>query len=514
MASSAAFNTPIGMLGGRRSTRALTLGGFAIISLIALLPFASTVSWHSQGFHIPFIASLGIAAGAAAWGTWTRFKLDHTSESLLLTAAFVGLGLLYLPHAFYDPSGKDPVHFFFGPASRFVFGLFLLAAMIEPKVPRALKNPKVAIAAAAVGFAGVVDLAVHGGFVRQILGADPVSANRMLEVAALITQSLAMVVIGVKYYRTKRPFLATAGGASIAMALGSAVFIFSAGWQLRWWIAHLGLFAAAVILFTGVSRRLANAIDTDELILHFQPKIDLHTRELAGVEALVRWLHPKKGIIGPGVFIPVVEKMDLIKPLTLWVLKDALRQHMEWRARGLFIPVAVNLSARLLGDDEIVEVVRQELEDNDVDPSGLELELTETALLEHQDKALEVVSALAALGVKLSIDDFGTGYSSLSYLKRLPVAQLKIDQSFIKNLDTDDDDFIIVRSTIDLAHSLGKIVVAEGVETEAVGDLLKGLDCNTGQGYFWSRPLDPQTFDAWVASRSVRTQEPAPATEQ
>jgi diguanylate cyclase (GGDEF)-like protein/PAS domain S-box-containing protein len=244
---------------------------------------------------------------------------------------------------------------------------------------------------------------------------------------------------------------------------------------------------------------LRQCISKEELILHYQPKIDLETHEVAGVEALVRWRHPARGLLMPGNFMPEVESTELIGPVTKWVLNEALRQQHAWRAEGIDLTVAVNISGRSLGPrSSLPDAVRQLTEAWDTPPGRLVLELTESALIEAS--APEILGRLHGMGETLSIDDFGTGYSSLAYLQRLPVDELKIDKSFVTGLSTAGDDAVIVRSTIDLAHNLGLTVVAEGVEDEGAKEMLIDYGCDRAQGYFFARPCPADEFLAWLTA--------------
>lgn len=245
---------------------------------------------------------------------------------------------------------------------------------------------------------------------------------------------------------------------------------------------------------------LRHAIDRKQLFLLYQPKIDLPSGRLIGVEALIRWDHPEHGVIPPDEFIPVAERSGLIKPLTLWVLESALGQCRAWHQAGLPLSVAVNLSARNLHDLELPEQVAGQLRASGVAPSRLELEITESVVMSDPSRAMDVLTRLSALGAKLSIDDFGTGYSSLGYLKRLPVHQLKIDKSFIIDLARNTGDTVIVRSTIELAHNLGLTVVAEGVETPEVRRKLIELGCDSAQGYGIGRPMAADDVVRWRAA--------------
>ncbi|MBI3803276.1 MAG: EAL domain-containing protein [Nitrospirae bacterium] len=257
-------------------------------------------------------------------------------------------------------------------------------------------------------------------------------------------------------------------------------------------------------LNTHSERRLAlmgelrQAIDHDELVLYYQPKIDLRTGRIIGAEALVRWEHPRHGRIAPDQFIGPAEQTGLIKPLTQWVLNQALRQGRMWGEIGFRIPMAVNLSARNLLEHRLPEAIEQLLQQYGTAPEWLQLEITESAILAEPARVLENATALDRIGTGLSIDDFGTGYSSLAYLKKLPVDEIKIDKSFIIGMKENRDDEVIVRSTIDLAHNLGLKIVAEGVETKETWDQLVALGCDAAQGYYMARPLAPDLFIDWL----------------
>jgi EAL domain-containing protein (putative c-di-GMP-specific phosphodiesterase class I) len=246
---------------------------------------------------------------------------------------------------------------------------------------------------------------------------------------------------------------------------------------------------------------LRQAIDRDEFELDYQPKANLHSGQVEGVEALVRWRHPERGLIPPDDFIPLAEQTGIIKPLTAWVLDTALRQCREWRRDGLDLTVAVNLSVRNLLDAHLPETVGDLLRQHELPPTALELEITESTIIADQVRAQDVVTRLSRMGISLSIDDFGTGYSSLAYLKDLPVSELKIDRKFVGSMTEDGDDAFIVRSTIDLARNLGLQVVAEGVETEEVWDQLALLGCDVAQGYYLARPLPADELTTWLWAR-------------
>jgi diguanylate cyclase (GGDEF)-like protein len=249
---------------------------------------------------------------------------------------------------------------------------------------------------------------------------------------------------------------------------------------------------------------LRKALEEKQVLLHYQPKLDLKSGEVIGAEALVRWQHPTRGLIPPDEFVPMAERTGLIRPLSRFVLNAALAQCREWRDSGLDLKVAVNLSARNLLDPSLPEDVSHLLATWGVPAGMLELEITESTIMVDPARAMEVLRHLHAMGIALSIDDFGTGYSSLAYLKELPVDELKIDRTFVATMATNRGDAFIVRSTIELAHNLSLQVVAEGVEDERTMTELAELGCNIAQGFHLSRPLPPQEFASWLAKRGVK----------
>jgi diguanylate cyclase (GGDEF)-like protein len=248
---------------------------------------------------------------------------------------------------------------------------------------------------------------------------------------------------------------------------------------------------------------LRRAIEGGGLVLHYQPKIDLRTDRTDSVEGLVRWEHPTRGLVYPDEFIPLAEHTGLIRPLTDLVIDEALRQCSVWRAEGIELAVAVNLSVRTLHDLQLPDRVHHALVRHRLPASALQLEITESTLMVDPERAIEVVRRLHRQGIQFAIDDFGTGYSSLAYLQRLPVAAIKIDKSFVVGLGkhgTDDD--VIVRSTIHLARNLGIQVVAEGVETDRARQRLVELGCDVAQGYLLCRPMPPDELSEWVHQRA------------
>lgn len=243
---------------------------------------------------------------------------------------------------------------------------------------------------------------------------------------------------------------------------------------------------------------LRQAIEGDRLFLHYQPKIDLKTRRIIGVEALVRWQHPQHGLISPDQFIAPAEKTGLIKPLTLWVFNEAKRQHLAWHEAGMELPVSVNLSARCLLDPKLPDQCAHLLQAGSLLQGCLELEVTESTVMADPAGAIEVLTRLRAMKIYFSIDDFGAGYSSLAYLKKLPVDSIKIDKSFVIGMIRDEGNAAIVRATIDLGHHLGLKVVAEGVEDKETLDCLIALGCDAAQGHYISRPLPVPELTRWL----------------
>jgi diguanylate cyclase len=243
---------------------------------------------------------------------------------------------------------------------------------------------------------------------------------------------------------------------------------------------------------------LRRAIEERELVLYYQPKASLANGAVQSVEALLRWNHPTRGLVGPDEFIPLAQQTGLIKPLTLYVLDEALTQCRVWQRSGMTLSVAVNLSVRNLLDADFPDQVKHLLKKRRVDPSLLELEITESTMLSDPVRTKRVLDKLSAMGVSLSIDDFGTGYSSLGYLKHFPVDVVKIDRSFVTGLDTNPVDSAIAAAVIGLAKALGMTTVAEGVETEAQLTHLQALGCSVMQGYYFSRPLSGPAFDELI----------------
>jgi diguanylate cyclase len=250
---------------------------------------------------------------------------------------------------------------------------------------------------------------------------------------------------------------------------------------------------------------LRRALDNEEFVLHYQPKISLPGQRVTSVEALVRWQHPTRGLVPPGVFLPVLERSGLMQPLTRWVLREAVQQAASWRRAGMPLPVAVNINPRSLLEADLPARVLAILRGADLPASFLELEITETAVMTDPARAATVLAQLHARGIKVSIDDFGAGYTSLAHLRTLPISALKLDRSLISHMLERHEDHAVTRALIDLAHELGLTVIAEGVETEAVLERLSELGCDEAQGYLMSPPVHPAALEGWIAERTLES---------
>jgi EAL domain-containing protein (putative c-di-GMP-specific phosphodiesterase class I) len=249
------------------------------------------------------------------------------------------------------------------------------------------------------------------------------------------------------------------------------------------------------------SIKARNALKNGEFLLHYQPKIDLATNRIIGVEVLIRWKHPGLGYISPAKFIPHAEKTDLIIAVGDWVLYTACKQSMQWQNEGISpIRISVNLSGMQLKRNDQVDNVARILAETGLAPYLLELELTEGVVMENAEATISTLNKFKEMGIKLSIDDFGTGYSSLSYLKRFPIDTLKIDQSFVKDITTNPDDEAIASTIIAMAHNLRLKVIAEGVETKEQLDMLRNKDCDEVQGYYFSRPVAENELKALLTA--------------
>jgi len=243
---------------------------------------------------------------------------------------------------------------------------------------------------------------------------------------------------------------------------------------------------------------LRQAIEQGELQLYYQPKLNVVTGRIDEAETLVRWHHKRHGFVPPDTFIPLAERSGLIRLLTAWVLDEALRQASVWLAEGIDMALSVNLSTQDLAGQDLPDTIARLLRTHNISPQRLILEITETSLMVNHENAMQTLTRLAEMGVRSSIDDFGTGYSSLSYLKMLPASELKIDKSFVMDMLENENDAVIVRAIIDLAHNLGMKVIGEGVETKAMQDELIRLGCDLLQGYSISAPKAPEEFITWL----------------
>jgi EAL domain-containing protein (putative c-di-GMP-specific phosphodiesterase class I) len=273
------------------------------------------------------------------------------------------------------------------------------------------------------------------------------------------------------------------------------------------------------MLRQSVEESLRYALEREEFLLHYQPKIDLKTGEITGAEALIRWQHPERGLIGPLEFISIAEDCGLMRPIGRWVLREACRQAKAWQdARLPLVQMAVNVSTVEFRSDDFLEGVRAILEETCLEPRYLELELTESILMQHVEFTAPVLHKLKAMGVRLAVDDFGTGYSSLSYLRQFPIDTLKIDQSFVREIDANTDDAPIITAVINMAKSLKHRVLAEGVETVEQLAFLQAHGCDKAQGYYFSSPVPAANFakllETGISVRADREEAARWSTEQ
>ncbi|MDY6978800.1 MAG: EAL domain-containing protein [Pseudomonadota bacterium] len=251
-----------------------------------------------------------------------------------------------------------------------------------------------------------------------------------------------------------------------------------------------------------IENELREAIKTSQLVLYYQPQFSLRSEAVTGLEALVRWRHPQRGLVPPDKFIPVAEETGLIISLGGWVIQQALADLRRWRGMGLEVGrLAINLSARQLFHTQTHDILQQCLEGDPASAHTLELEITESGIMQDPEQAVQTLNAFKGLGVSVAIDDFGTGYSSLAYLKRFPIDLLKIDRSFVRDITVDDDDAAIVRTILAMAQALNLQVIAEGVESEKQLKLLAALGCSEGQGYYYARPMPAEALEAFLHDR-------------
>ncbi|WP_290698746.1 bifunctional diguanylate cyclase/phosphodiesterase [Amphritea sp.] len=247
---------------------------------------------------------------------------------------------------------------------------------------------------------------------------------------------------------------------------------------------------------------LSHALENQELELYYQPKIKVADGSISGAEALVRWNHPKHGLLGPDQFIPLMERTRLIQGLTLWVIQEGFAQCAKWHKQGLDIILSINLSAKDLNNPELPDLISGIKGATGINPEWVTLEITESSIMTDPDAAMEIIKRIHDMGFQFSIDDYGTGYSSLSYLKSLPLKELKIDRSFVSDILRDESDAVIVNATINLAHNLGLEVTAEGVEDQETLELLKEEGCDLAQGFHLGKPMPQSVFDQWCSENS------------
>jgi EAL domain-containing protein (putative c-di-GMP-specific phosphodiesterase class I) len=274
--------------------------------------------------------------------------------------------------------------------------------------------------------------------------------------------------------------------------------------QAQFQSQQLAVYAPGVDLFSKrrlmLMGELRKAIQTNALELFYQPQIDLLNRSVRGVEALIRWNHPQLGFIPPDEFIPLAEHTGVIRPLTRWVLNQAIFQCAEFLSAGKPLRMSINMSARNMQEEDIADYIDKLIQRHEIPVEMVILEITESAMMTEPEKTLGVLNVLKERGISFSIDDFGTGHSSLAYIKKLPIGEIKIDRSFVMDMLQDREDLMIVHATIELGHNLGLEVVAEGVETQQEWDQLRDLGCDVGQGYFFGRPLSRDNFYEWLSA--------------
>jgi diguanylate cyclase (GGDEF)-like protein/PAS domain S-box-containing protein len=271
------------------------------------------------------------------------------------------------------------------------------------------------------------------------------------------------------------------------------------GNHFRYFDSHMNALALQRL---STETRLRKALELEQVVLHYQPFVDLKTGNITGMEVLMRWNDPVKGLVGPDQFISIAEETGLIVSLGRKVLHEACRQHQEWQQKGFTgLLISVNLSAKQFGPFNLVKAVREVLAETGMSPSSLKLEITESELMQDVDRAKDTLCELSQMGVTLAIDDFGTGYSSLSYLKTLPINTLKVDRSFVHDVASDEDDAAIVSATISMAHHMGLEVIAEGVENSSQVDFLRQHECDRAQGYYFSRPLSSHEMEFLLQQR-------------
>jgi diguanylate cyclase (GGDEF)-like protein len=354
----------------------------------------------------------------------------------------------------------------------------------------------------------------------------------VLLLPGLQDSSIAVAVAQRCLTALKQPFIVDSRALHITASIGISLSPdSSAGADMLLENADIAMYKAktrggdCIIMYSpdmsaGAGRRLLmenelfHAIERNELLLHYQPLISAKTGRLAGVEALIRWRHPDYGLVSPGEFIPIAEETGLIDTIGEWVLRTACTQMNDWYSRGLpKISVSVNLSSRQLRQESLVSTIKKVLKDTHFDSQNLELELTESFLMDDVSRSKSILAELKSLGVTIALDDFGTGYSSLSYLKGFPLDTLKIDRTFIAELTTSEATASIVRATIGLAEGLCLKTVAEGVETKEQADFLVKQGCDVLQGYLFARPMEPEAFFSFANASCTNLVSSSPARE-
>jgi EAL domain-containing protein (putative c-di-GMP-specific phosphodiesterase class I) len=260
---------------------------------------------------------------------------------------------------------------------------------------------------------------------------------------------------------------------------------------------------------------LRRALERDQFALHYQPKVDLASGQITGVEALLRWTHPELGVLPPMQFIPLAEETGLIVPIGRWVLREACAQNMAWQHRGLRpVSMAVNLSPRQFADEHLLQDIDEALASSGMSAVLLQLEVTESMVMRNVSRAVKVLDAIQSRGIRLAIDDFGTGYSSMSLMKQFPIDTIKIDRSFVRDLPNDSEDQAIAQAIISMGKALGMTVIAEGVETVEQQAFLRSHDCDEMQGYLFSKPVPPAELAGLLRSAPMLVSPPLqPAAE-
>jgi len=264
---------------------------------------------------------------------------------------------------------------------------------------------------------------------------------------------------------------------------------------------HMNVAAEKRVSLAG---ELQHAIDRDELLLFYQPKVDLQTQRVSGAEALLRWMHPERGIVLPDEFIPVAEETGMILDIGAWVIREAVRQLSIWHQYGLLKSLSLNVSYRQIRDGDVVQTIKDALHANKVEPQGLEVEITESMMADDKQVTMDTLCALREMGVRVAIDDFGTGYSSFSYLTELSFDTLKIDKTFVDDVPASREKTAILSGIIQIGTLLGKEIVAEGIETPEQAAALAKYGCSIAQGYLYSHPLPANEFEAFITQRDAR----------